>query len=357
MLERLLDMARDTSSGSRRELFRTVSDLFVDGAERYTDREIALFGEVIARLAKGSAVGDRIKLAERVAGLGQTPHELALRLADDDEHRVATPVLEQSAALTSDDLVELASRRDDDYRLAIARRSDLSEAVTDALVDNGDREVLQAVTRNRGARFSGRGMTALAEKALADQRLAESLCERTDLPPPVVEMIVKVVSPAALRNLAHLLREGHPALAALADDGEPAAPTARQTAIQGRAEAQQMALDVRRKKRKLDEIISELARQGRHADLAYVLADIVDVAESHVLGAIEKPSATEIAVVCRMLDVSVQAYADLTAMRLQRLSLGKPQGQEMMREYGEMSRATAERALKFHQARNVGRKR
>jgi uncharacterized protein (DUF2336 family) len=156
MLERLLDMAHDTSSESRRELFRTVSDLFLDGAERYTDREITLFGEVITRLATRSAVGDRIKLAERVAALDKTPRELALRLADDDENRVAAPVLEHSSALTVEDLVELANRRDDDYRMAIARRSDLSEAVTDALVDHGDSEVLQTVTRNRGARFSGR---------------------------------------------------------------------------------------------------------------------------------------------------------------------------------------------------------
>lgn len=158
-----------TSDATRRiEMLTRIAELFVGGASRYSEEQIRLFDDIMVRLVGTVDANTRAKLAQRLAPIANAPSNLIHRLAFDDDIEVARPILSQSERLEDAALRANAATKSHLHRLAIAGRRSLSEAVTDALVERGDREVLRAVVNNAGSRFSEAGLRRLAaEKAPA----------------------------------------------------------------------------------------------------------------------------------------------------------------------------------------------
>ncbi|WP_407049859.1 DUF2336 domain-containing protein [Methyloraptor flagellatus] len=350
----LLDLAREESSDRRRELLQEVSNIFVDGAENHTDRELVLFGEVLGRLLDHVSVDDRAAFSSRVAALAQTSRDLALKLAN-DAIQVAAPVLQHSPSLTDDDLVDLASRQGQTHLAAISRRDALSEHVTDVLVDRGEAIVLNTVARNLGARFSEQGFGALAAKAADDDSLGEALSFRDDLPVHIAEKVAPVLNQVARKRLELLIQQDSGRAQALMDDAKRAFDVGRADSKRGRFESKIMVADVRSGKRRLDEALDDLIHRGRLIDIAHVLADLAQVPEAHVSNVLHKLAGTGIAVVCRTLDVSETVYDRLSRLRCERLRVPPAQAEPMLREYQQLDRATAERTLRFHRVRSTVR--
>ena len=88
---------------------------------------------------------------------------------------MAEPVLADSPRLTGDDLIQVARTKGQGHLLAISGRRQLDEAVTDMLLDRGNRDVIHKLAQNSGARFSEAGFTTLVVKAETDERLAETV--------------------------------------------------------------------------------------------------------------------------------------------------------------------------------------
>jgi uncharacterized protein (DUF2336 family) len=78
----------------------------------------------------------------RLAPIANAAPRTIHKLAFDDEIEVAGPVLSQSERLTEAALIEGAKLKGQDHTLAISRRRTLGEAVTDMLIERGDRQVL-----------------------------------------------------------------------------------------------------------------------------------------------------------------------------------------------------------------------
>jgi uncharacterized protein (DUF2336 family) len=173
------------SSGNvkrRLKLLQHVTDLFVAGSRRYSGAEIALFDDVLMRLAAEIEIEARKRLAQRLAPLPDAPPRMIRRLAFDDAIAVAGPVLAASPQLSDADLVENAASKSQDHLYAIAQRLKLSEAVTDVLVERGDQRVVRRTARNDGARFSLAGYERVVERAQRDRKLALTIGQRSDIP-------------------------------------------------------------------------------------------------------------------------------------------------------------------------------
>jgi uncharacterized protein (DUF2336 family) len=147
-------MCRGTAESRERALWHA-TDLLIAG--RYRDEEIDVFGEVIGRLADEIEVAARAELAERLARFDSAPANIIRKLAFDDAIEVAGPVLRNSLQLDSDTLVANAQAKGQPHLLAISRRKFIDEAVTDVLVKRGNRDVVNSVASNRGARLSNFG--------------------------------------------------------------------------------------------------------------------------------------------------------------------------------------------------------
>jgi RNA polymerase primary sigma factor len=90
-------------------------------------------------LAEDAVAQIRFIIADSIKNLSTVPRDAVLRLAMDTEVRIADPVIRLSPLLTEEDLLLLVASPPTDGTLqAVARRIGIGEAVTDALIGQGD---------------------------------------------------------------------------------------------------------------------------------------------------------------------------------------------------------------------------
>ena len=189
----LLRLAREPSSEKRRELLRAVTEMFLDNLEAQTAAVNDLFGDVLTRVVDKVDLDSRIALSEQIAPVRETPHALAHRLANDENVRVAAPMISQSPVLTDADLLEIAETKSDDYLIAIAERDTLAAEITDVLIRRGSEVVQRSVTGNAGAAFTTGCLRYLLEMAMQDRDIKRNLFARSDLPQKFREIISDIV--------------------------------------------------------------------------------------------------------------------------------------------------------------------
>jgi uncharacterized protein (DUF2336 family) len=179
-----------------------ITDLFIAGADRYSEDHVGLFDDVIGRLAATIEADARAKLARRLAPVHNAPIKVSRALASDADIAVAQPILRHSTRLDEAQLVSTASTRGQQHLLAIAQRETLSESVTDVLVQRGDREVVRSVAANQGARFSNAAFRALVTRSSSDEELAVRVGTRRDLPRQHLLKLIEAASSAVRQKLA-----------------------------------------------------------------------------------------------------------------------------------------------------------
>src|SRR3954449_10892118 len=170
---------------------RRVTELFLSSAGSFDGEQIALFDDVLDRLIGTielraiADMGARVALAEisaQLAPIAQAPPSVIRRLANNDEIRIAGPVLQESARLDDGALVQIASSKGEPHLLAVAGRWWLKEIVTDALLARRYPSVSRRLAANPGARVSGKGFAVIVGQAEVDPELAVSVGIRVDLP-------------------------------------------------------------------------------------------------------------------------------------------------------------------------------
>lgn len=192
-LTRLVDLAREPSSEKRRELLREMTDLFMTGPERYSETENNQFGQILGTVAREMEMEVRQNLATRLANVANAPRSLIVQLAS-DEISVAAPVLAKSRVLQDHDLIAVAKLKSQDHLHAIAGRAEVSSAVSDALVERGNENVLVRLVSNSGAKLSENAMETLTDKAQTVEALRRPMVTRADLPPHLLNEMFFAVS-------------------------------------------------------------------------------------------------------------------------------------------------------------------
>jgi uncharacterized protein (DUF2336 family) len=173
---------RSGSSEKRVSTLRQVTDLFLHDGERLSEEQVQVFDDVLCLLVSRVESRARAELGTRLAPVDYAPFEVIQHLARDNDIAVAGCVLTQSSRLRTSDLVEIATTKGQDHLLAISGRTSLPEAVTDVIVDRGERSVIRKLASNSGARFSETGYSKIVERSEADSELVEVLGLRVDLP-------------------------------------------------------------------------------------------------------------------------------------------------------------------------------
>jgi uncharacterized protein (DUF2336 family) len=166
----------------RVETLRRVTDLFINGAVDYSDRQIDLFDDVFQCLIDHIETSAKALLSNRLAPIDTAPPQIIRALAFDDLIEVAAPVLSLSERLDDAALIENARTKSQAHLMAISTRRVLSGAVTDVLVLRGDDDVVQSTVNNPGAEFSERGFTRLVSRAESDDDLATCVGLRPTIP-------------------------------------------------------------------------------------------------------------------------------------------------------------------------------
>ena len=191
----------DRPNSRRFTILRKLTDLFLAGAETYSDESIQFFDELMGRLINRIERQALIELSQKLAPVDRAPRGVIGRLSNDDDFAIAQPVLEQSSVLTESDLVQIAKTKSQDHLYAIASRAQISAPVTDVLVERGDSRVAGKVTGNTGARFSRWGLTQAVQRAEHDEAIAVAIVNRADLPDDLLEELVRKATKVVQKRL------------------------------------------------------------------------------------------------------------------------------------------------------------
>jgi uncharacterized protein (DUF2336 family) len=179
-LQDLIALAHEPSPERRHSLLRAVTDLFFQEDDQ-PPGQVAMFDQLMVQLTADMEQAVRAELSIRLAGSKTPPPTIMRRLAG-DEIAVAAPMLSASAALTDDDLLEVARTRGQDHLRAIAGRPTVSTAVSDVIVERSDDATLAVLLRNDGAALSRDAHEAAVGRASQNPQLQEAVVSRKSLP-------------------------------------------------------------------------------------------------------------------------------------------------------------------------------
>lgn len=204
MTSSLISLASDETVNARRKLFSRVADMVVSNLTERTDRELAIFAEVVLELYSLALLEDRLRLSNSLAGSPKTPLALARRIAE-DEIAVATPILAHSPVLSTGDFLALIEKLSSAHLQVIARRQDLGTDVSDRLAQKGDQRVHKILAGNQQIRLSRPTMLRFLQLGAKDEQLRDTLAHRQDLPPAICRALLPIVDKTLRKHLHDII--------------------------------------------------------------------------------------------------------------------------------------------------------
>jgi uncharacterized protein (DUF2336 family) len=350
LITEIEDAIASGSTDRRTSLLRSITDLFLNGVDSFSDDQIAMFDDVIGKLVQRIEVEARAELAKRLAALYRAPPTVIRSLASDDAIVVAKPVLEQSPQLQDADLVQTAKTKSQGHLLAISKRKTLSEAVTDVLVARGDQQVARSVASNEGALFSAMGFDTLVARAGSDDILAECVGSRKDLTPYRLKKLISVASKIVQEKL---LSENRHARDHVQD---AVAQVARGISLDGiardQAASKKRMIEALFATGKLDESALQAgAREGKLEDVVAALAMLSSMSANTVEMLLLDRHSDTILILAKAADLSWDTAKALLTMQIGGQGASYLDLTVAFDNFNRLQVATAQRILRFYRAR------
>jgi uncharacterized protein (DUF2336 family) len=157
----------------------------------------------LTAMVADAALKVRTSIAEAVRDMPDGPRDIILRLAHDPAVTVCEPVILFSPMLTQEDLVTLiASGPPPSTILAVANRSRIGPAVSDAIIGVADPVAIRALLCNQTAQIRETTLDALAAQSEEHTDWQEPLVRRPHLSPRAQRMLAEIVTGHLLETLA-----------------------------------------------------------------------------------------------------------------------------------------------------------
>ncbi len=308
--QELVALARDKSTAGRSALVKALGDLFYDSHSELTDDERGMMGEILQRLIGDVEEVVRKALAETLSGLPEAPPQIISALAN-DAIEIAYPILIESAVLQDIELVEIIRHRTAEHQLAIAMRESVSEAVSDALVETDNNEVIKTLVENRGAHISGETMERIVDRSETHTDLQDPLLRRNELSPPLAKKMYWWVSAALRKSIVDRFDidsvELDKSIERAVKDlmGEPIARAVNADSTDGMINQLIAAGKV------TPQLMIQTLRQGEIALFEEMLAGLSDLSNKLVRRFVFEPGGEALAILCKSLNILKPDFASI----------------------------------------------
>jgi uncharacterized protein (DUF2336 family) len=352
MFAELKSLAEERSSEKRLDLLRKITDLFFAGIDGHSESENSLFNDVIERIVDQVQRDAKIDVATNLATLPGFPLPGVRKLANDNDIEIARPVIRGSLGLTDADLIEIGRKASDAHLDAIAGRAQLSEAVTDVLIDRGSREVVHAVSANHGAALSEWGMDTLVTKARDDGGLQHLLVERPDLSQTAVDKLSTIVSEALAIKLAE---RGYQVSGLIPENLVKTARDAFARAVHDRDQnsltAERIIAQFGAGQITLEHALLEVVKCQQMLAVAAILSHHTGLDRTVLMKILNGGTSQTVMVLLRALDLKWPTVATIMALRAMKQRTRQTMGSNAQRDFEAIDSSAAKRTLRFLQIR------
>ena len=351
LLEELESALASGTSTRRIEILTRITDLFISGAPHYSEDQISVFDDVMARLVQTIEERARAKLAHRLAPIANAPSNVIYLLAFDDNIDVASPVLAQSERLNEGHLLANARTKSQRHLFAISQRKSLSEALTDVLVERGDRDVVHSVAANSGARFSDAGFRMLVSRSTGDDALATEVGLRRDIPRPLfLTLLEKASSTVRDRLTAENPEAGTAIQGAVAEVVDGIRDNARKASPD--FAAAQEAVERQNRIRRIGEAeIYQYARERKFEETAIALSLMCDTPIDVVERALLDPGAEIVLILAKVAGLSSTTTKAILLLRAADRGMSAKDLEQALSSFNRLQPDTARRVLGFFRTR------
>jgi uncharacterized protein (DUF2336 family) len=174
-----------------------------DGLEDAERQDLWRMGfTILETLMRDKFVKVRKILSQAFKSDAQAPHALVVAMARDKEEEIAAPVLRESPVLTDDDMITIIQEGAPGWaQTAIAGREDVSQALGDALIANGQATAVATVVANPRASLAPAALEGLVDRAQGTPELQPPLVERKDMAGGLLVKMAKFVTGSLLKKL------------------------------------------------------------------------------------------------------------------------------------------------------------
>ena len=163
-------------------VLRSVTDLFIDRADAYSDEQVEVFDDVMQCLLNHTERDARSNCRRGLRRSLARLRELVQTLVTDKDPAISHPMLQQSKAISDVDLGTMVKSASPEVLMTIAKRDFINKTVTDGLIARGMPEVTYAVLKNPGAEISETSFVKMIGDCGTDAKLGPLVAERKDMP-------------------------------------------------------------------------------------------------------------------------------------------------------------------------------
>lgn len=356
LITELEEACNSYGSEKRVETLRRITALFLGESNRLNEHQIKVFDDVLIHLIQRIETRALAQLSTSLAPVDNAPVETIRRLSRHDEISVAGVVLAQSNRLSEQDLVDIAQSKGQEHLLAMSGRSSIQEAVTNVLVERGNTLVHHELASNSGARFSRHAYANLVKKSESDDKLAEKLGRRLDMPQQLLcQLLTRATDQVRSRLLTTVPPENRDkmqhALAHVANEVARETTGPRDFAV-----ADILVYELNRLGKLNEPALVEFAKAGKYEEMIATLA-LFSVAKSDLIGRILKNISSDgIIIVCKAAHLSWPTTRLILQTRFAPHSPSERELDDAKDAFLELSRASAQRSMRFMQVQEAAKK-
>jgi uncharacterized protein (DUF2336 family) len=214
-------LLENPSAEVRVEVLEKISKGF--NSSQFSDQQMKLAEQIFRALLHDAEVMVRQTLAQNLKDNADVPHDIIMSLAKDVDE-VALPVLQFSKVLTDDDLIEIIHSTTSTPRLvAISNRDQVSEKVSEALVETQNPKVVTNLLGKVSTRFSEMGLHHVFDFFSEEKDIMDKLLKREELPVTLTEKMVLIASENIKKAVLTRYEKQYPHLKRIFDQSKESA--------------------------------------------------------------------------------------------------------------------------------------
>ena len=177
-----MEMAKSHDPKDRQDLAASVGSICLQDYTYLNDHERFLFTEIMLHLLDSATLDLKKDLAIALSEEKKAPRPLMEALAHED-FSIAEVVLSKCAVLSDKALIDIIRHRTTQHQLAIACRKQLSEQVSDVIIEQDNPLVITELLKNKGAKIGEATLRYVVEQSKKIDDYRNPLLGREDLLP------------------------------------------------------------------------------------------------------------------------------------------------------------------------------
>ena len=262
-------------------------------------------------------------------------------------------MLARSRVLDDQTLLQVVNYQSQSHIQAVAKRTVVSEALSDAIVRFGDDHALDTLIRNDGATISRSSMEVAVDRARSNSGLHEGVVKRRDVPLDLLNEMYFIIESGLREQILQRNASVDPKTldAALSKTRERMRKSAGEVSEETR-KAEAFILSKKASGELNARLLVSLYREAKNAHFLLGLAELTNLDYDTTRDLIERRDTDGLAMVCRAANIDRPLFVTIAV-----LTCGGDDAMGKAEEFGKLYNAVpveaAQRAMRFFKVRKA----